>query len=169
MLHAMYLYWHIVPKPFYLGVYSIAEHFHDKYPRPAKISGFSMRKIDNIDFASIQPIRRENFQFLLNNWPSETIRPLFSVLPENVCPLGFPILAKNRDEVKQKLIYANIYPPIHWKLPSEVEKNEYSTSWDISNNILTIPIDQRYDIDDMKYITDKIKVIDSIGSNDIKL
>jgi dTDP-4-amino-4,6-dideoxygalactose transaminase len=82
--------------------------------------------------------------------------PFYRKLPAGVCPLGFPILAKDRDGLKKMLIKNRIYPPIHWKLPSEVDKEEFSASWQISKHILTIPIDQRYKTEDMQFVADTI-------------
>ncbi len=65
-------------------------------------------------------------------------------------------MAKDRDGLKKMLIKNRIYPPIHWKLPSEVDKEEFSASWQVSKHILTIPIDQRYKTEDMQFVADTL-------------
>lgn len=80
------------------------------------------------------------------------IKPIFKKLPLGVCPLGFPIIVENRNELKNKLIENMIYPPIHWELPDAINRRHFPLSWYISEHILTIPIDQRYTEKEMEYI-----------------
>jgi len=74
---------------------------------------------------------------------------LFPSLPSGVVPLGFPIRAKNRDSVQQKLFREQIYPPIHWALCGVVPP-EFTQSHQLSAEILTLPCDQRYNRSDME-------------------
>jgi len=147
----------IAPKPLFLQLLARADELLNKYPKPTKISFLSQSLLHKLDFDEIISRRRKNFRYLLNNWPSEAIQPLFQELPADVCPLGFPVLTENRDHVKQKLISRKIYPPVHWELPPEIDKYEFGLSWEISRHILTIPIDQRYGLDEMGYVIRQIK------------
>jgi len=120
---------------------------------PIEISGYSKKMLPKFDFAAIIDKRRTNFQRLLNNLKrAKSVTPLHKKLPNGVCPLGFPILVKDRESVKKMLVRNRIYPPVHWKLPKEVDENEFPVSWRISNHILTLPIDQRYSAADMDFI-----------------
>jgi dTDP-4-amino-4,6-dideoxygalactose transaminase len=124
---------------------------------PVGMSDHSRRMLSKFDFDAIISRRRANFRYLLNCLADfKSVNPLYRKLPAGVCPLGFPILAKDRDGLKKMLIKNRIYPPIHWKLPSDVDKEEFSGSWQISNHILTIPIDQRYKTEDMQFVADTI-------------
>jgi dTDP-4-amino-4,6-dideoxygalactose transaminase len=158
-LKTLYLNSHFVPKPLFLSLFSWSDEILNGCPKPAKISRFSRNILNKFDFDSLILKRRGNFQYLLDRWRFSSIHPLYRELPEKVCPLGFPVLAENREFVKQELIKRGIYTPVHWNLPSEVNKDEFSNSWDVSRHILTIPIDQRYGIDDMNYILRQIQEI----------
>lgn len=135
-----------------------SEELLSTYDKPAKMSRTSNILLDKFDYIAIINQRRKNFVYLLDNLQSETnIKPLFETLPIGMCPIGFPIIVSNRDELKEKLIENDVYPPIHWELPKEIRKNDFPISWNISEHILTIPLDQRYTIKDMKYIVSIIR------------
>jgi dTDP-4-amino-4,6-dideoxygalactose transaminase len=124
---------------------------------PIGMSNHSRRMLSKFDFEAIINKRRANFSYLLNCLTNfKSAKPLYRKLPKGVCPLGFPILAKDRDDLKKMLIKNRIYPPIHWKLPSDIDKDEFSVSWQISDHILTVPIDQRYNTEDMQFVADTI-------------
>lgn len=130
-----------------------AEKIIDKYPKPALMSLKSKEILKKIDFPQIIKMRRKNFKFLLSKLHSIA---LYKKLPQNVCPLGFPIITKKRDKIKTLLIKNKIYPPIHWILPYEIRK-EFRISRLISDHILTIPIDQRYTITDMMRVIEILR------------
>ena len=130
------------------------------YPIPAKMSKLSKSLLKKQDFNKIALRRRKNFLFLLNN--IKNIKALFNSLPNQVVPSGFPIILKNngeRNNLRKKLIKNNIYCPIHWHLPKEINKEKYGESWNLSEKILTIPVDQRYNLEDMKRV---IKILNQI-------
>lgn len=156
----LYLKAYFVPKPLFLWLFTKADEMLNEYPKPAKISALSESLLHKLDFDSITMKRRGNFQYLLDNWHFDIAQPLFNELPAGVCPLGFPVLAKDRDHVKQELIKRKVYPPIHWNLPLEIDEDEFSVSWEISQTILTIPIDQRYELKDMHYILRQMEEIE---------
>lgn len=125
-------------------------------PVLAEMTMISKLILKKINFQKIIKKRRENFQYLLNELKN-TDYPFFKELPDNVCPLGFPILSEKRDLLKKHLISNKIYPPVHWELLQDIDKNEFSVSWEISRSILTLPIDQRYGLKEMDYIVKTIK------------
>jgi len=59
---------------------------------------------------------------------------------DDFVPLGFVIKTTNRDQIRRNLFVANIYPPIHWLQSSEIDKQAFSESIELSNCILTIPV-----------------------------
>ena len=74
-------------------------------------------------------------------------------------PFGFIIKVKNRDTIKRKLKNANIFAPIHWEWPTNINKKKFNNLYELSESILTLPIDQRYDISHMELLAKKIKNI----------
>lgn len=134
------------------------ESLQTNYLKPCKMSEKSKVLLEHLKLKEIINQRRKNFNYLLQQDFKE-IRPLFNVLPNGVCPLGFPILSENRNKLEKYLIKNKIYPPVHWRLPKCIDKTEFKQSWNISEEILTIPIDQRYDLTHMEYIKKKLKKI----------
>ena len=66
-------------------------------------------------------------------------------------PFSLPLIFKSeekRNATKGLLIKDGIYPPIHWDLQNMIPKN-YLYEHELNKKILSIPIDQRYDDEDM--------------------
>jgi len=98
------------------------------------------------DYLMIAQKRIENYQLLLNNLFELA---LFPSLPPKVVPLGFPIRVKNRDRVRQALFDHQIYPPVHWPIKGIVPE-KFRDSHQLSDEIMTLPCDQRYNRRDME-------------------
>ena len=66
-----------------------------------------------------------------------------------------PIIVENRDKLRKYLIDKKIYCPVHWPLSNyhKIKVNDQ----EIYQNELSLICDQRYNLDDMKYIVDVIK------------
>lgn len=79
---------------------------------------------------------------------------VFAVDGINQVPIFCPIKSRMRDELKDYLIINHIYCPTHWPLYDELKIYEVALNNSIEE--LTIPIDQRYSEEDMRYIADKI-------------
>ena len=130
----------------------------EHYSKPAPMSMVSKRLLKRMDIEGIVSARRRNFSHLLSALDgSEEVRPLYSSLPEGVCPLGFPLLAEDRPRLLQHLIESKVYPPVHWELPGLVPRSEFPDSWHVSDRILTLPVDQRYDEEDMARIAGLVR------------
>lgn len=141
-------------KNIFLKLFSDAEEILDKDFTPYAIDDLSMKIIKSLNSESLVMRRRENFLTLVEGLKKiDYLQPLFSYLGKNECPLFFPILIEhNRDEIRRKLINEQIYCPIHWPIPIEVRKGNNPNAIKIYNSILSIPCDQRYDMNDMKRI-----------------
>ena len=160
----------IINKPFdeFINLrlkYSILKNFYikkiiDKNKSFRKLhimSNLSQAILDTIDFNTIIYKRRKNYNYLLSCIHNlDKIKILYPILSDDVCPLGFPVIVEKRDSLRKLLTNSNIYCPIHWPLTEDIPKN-FSYSYYLSKNILTIPCDQRYSIDDMEIIVRKIK------------
>lgn len=80
---------------------------------------------------------------------------LFPCLPDGVVPLGFPIRVQDRDRVRQALFSQEIYPPVHWAIGGVVPE-EFQGSHRLSAEIMTLPCDQRYGLDEMDRIASAV-------------
>ena len=111
------------------------------------------------DWPSVWRRRRENYSVLLENWPDRIAQPLFTSLPPETCPLGFPIRTVARDRIRKRLIQAGIYPPVHWVRPIAVAADAFPASAELAQQELTLPIDQRYTSKDMRYLIRVLKAL----------
>ena len=69
----------------------------------------------------------------------------------NNAPFSFPIIVNNRDTIQKRLAQAGVYAPVLWPIPSKA-RARCSVSARMSDQMLSIPIDQRYNYDDIEDI-----------------
>jgi hypothetical protein len=70
-------------------------------------------------------------------------------------PMAYPFLFSKKG-LKEFLIYNKIYVPTYWKeVCSRVDRK--SVEYRLTKNLLPLPIDQRYGMEDMKRICSTIK------------
>lgn len=100
-----------------------------------------------IDYKKIIKKRNENFSYL--HKILKPINQLNLIMPNG--PYAYPLYLKNGNEIRKKLIKDKIYVPILWpNVLKNVDINSFE--YNLALNILPLPIDQRYNIEDMKII-----------------
>lgn len=108
--------------------------------------------LSSIDYEAVKTVRERNFYYLhafLKEWNELTVD--FSLLEG---PMTYPFLIK-KDNLRQTLIKHKIYVPTYWKeVLDENGANEFEKK--LAIYLLPLPIDQRYDINDMKTIVETI-------------
>lgn len=103
-----------------------------------------------IDYKAVEQIRKKNFQ-ILNN----AFRGINKIDVSNIdIPYAYPLYLEDGMKIKKKLAENGIYVATLW--PNVIEDGN-DLEIDFAQNILPLPIDQRYDEDDMKYIIDQVK------------
>jgi len=138
-------------------IHNKAEELANLTIRLNAISCISKTILNSIDFNNVIYKRRKNFKYLLSSFKNlDNIDILCKNLKEGICPIGFPIIVARRDALREYLTTNKIYCPIHWLLPEEIPK-KFTYSYFLSQNIITIPCDQRYSIEDMEMIAEKVK------------
>ncbi|OOM77938.1 TDP-4-oxo-6-deoxy-D-glucose transaminase [Clostridium puniceum] len=148
----------------FLNLYEEAEV---EYYKREKIIGMdyeSKKMLSKVAYEFIHKKRKENYSYLHNLLiENKKIQIMYSKnrINDNTI-LGLPILIKNRDEIRRKLREVSIYCPVHWNILHEDWCNKYADSKFVSTRIITIPIDQRYDLNDMERIANIIENIDDI-------
>ena len=158
LLKASYLLYGQGDKNVYLSMYHQSESLVDEeYQQTRGMSALSRSILEHVDFITARTSRRENYLRLLEMLGNaEGVRPLFSVLPDDVYPLGFPVVADCRDELRTYLAQNNTYCPVHWVLPDDIPADEFPESHGLSQRILTIPCDQRYTVSDMTAVGEAV-------------
>ncbi|MEG1781527.1 MAG: hypothetical protein RR242_09510, partial [Clostridium sp.] len=112
-----------------------------------------LERIKELDIEFLRKKRRENAKVLLQILSELAF---FPNLEQNDCPLFVPISVPygKRDALKQYLITQQIYCPGHWPV-SQLHTLTAQTKF-IYESELSIVCDQRYDIEDMKRISNEI-------------
>lgn len=130
---------------------------------PYCISPDSNFLLQNLNAAPLMNSRKWNTNLLLKKLKSLTQIRFPGNINEilNYTPFCIPIFISNRDKVQKLLAENGIYCPVLWPLNEEARKIS-PESIDIENNILCIPIDQRYNYADMDQI---FKMLKNVMSN----
>jgi len=117
--------------------------------------------LQHINYQKIRKQRIDNFLYLYEKLKNnQKVRILFTPQKiEDNTPLAFPVLINNRDFVRQELRKYNIYCPVHWDIKKEKWAGQFPKSLNVSEKILSLPIDWRYSKNDMQYLLDKFECL----------
>lgn len=115
------------------------------------ISEISMKTMATINGEEIAFARRENMKHL---WA--LLEGQVKMVPRleksfDGAPFSLPILVENRDVVQKQLAQQGVYAPVLWPIGENARKVCEVSSY-ISDHMLSLPIDQRYNYDDIEDI-----------------
>ena len=153
-----YLFEHIGDKGDMLAMYRNAEDILDNQDRIYAISQMSSMVQANLDKEELIRKRRDNFAYLSYNL-KDIVESVFTLGQENV-PLYFPILVEDRASLQKHLVQNAIYAPVVWP-KDEKQPMQCDGAENAYQHLLCIPVDQRYDLDDMERIVSVIKEINN--------
>ncbi len=153
--------WYIEKKVQYNAIYrdifEKEEHQLDMQEKVYQISAISQRLLQCFSVNEMIQKRKKNYQelkaFLTTNGFENILKT------EEMIPIAYPIYIKGRDHFRTYLIEHQVYCAVHWPLEG-IEHEDYEEAEDISRNIISLPIDQRYDKKHMKYLEEVIKQYD---------
>lgn len=140
------------------------EEWLDHYEKISPLSKESMKILSGLKEDDFKKKRNENYRYLIQQITIGRktlpdihfeIIPVFakeSILETVNAPLYLPVYAKNRDDLQKFLVNRGIYAPVLWPLGKENESFLSETEQEIYNQILALPIDQRYGLSEMRYI-----------------
>lgn len=143
-------------KPTFKAKYREAEEMIDNQGCNYAIGILSANIQAELDVEQLKKKRRENYKVLLEGIRDiNGIKAVYNTLPDDVVPLYFPLLVDNREKIQDLLADNDIYAPVVWpKADSCPAIDEIAEK--IYKKILCIPIDQRYDVEDMQRIVEVI-------------
>ena len=138
-------------KDVFLSELRQGEEMIDKLDGVHPISEISKRMIASINGEEIAFARRENMKHLwaLLNGKIKMIPGLERSF--NGAPFSLPILVENRDAVQKQLAQKGVYAPVLWPIDEKARKTCEVSAY-VSDHMLSIPIDQRYNYDDIEDI-----------------
>lgn len=121
-----------------------------------QMSRLTENLLRGIDYTSVAKKRQDNFVFLDVQFGNMNELKLKSVYGAFM----YPLLIQNGAAVRKELQKERIYIPTLW--PNVLEEClSNSLEYHYAADILPIPVDQRYEIEDMKYLVEVIKVVSS--------
>lgn len=115
------------------------------------ISKIGWAMLNNVNGEFIRYARQKNMKHFLDiaQGKVESVPGIERCL--NGAPFSFPILIKDRDKVQQQLAKRGVYAPVLWPISDEARK-VCTVSARMADEMLSIPIDQRYNYDDIEEI-----------------
>lgn len=125
-------------------------HFFRNQPIK-KMSKLTENLLHGIDYEMAKKRRTQNFSYLHRKL--HTINKLTLSVPDGA--FMYPLYIDNGEEVRKKLQAKKIFIPTLWPAVFNL-CNEDDVEYDMAKNILPIPVDQRYGIEDMEYIIQEI-------------
>jgi hypothetical protein len=117
-----------------------------------KMSQLTQKLLKSIDYDNIRLIRKNNFMFI-HNMIGKLNKLSLDVNYVNG-PMVYPLLIENED-IKAYLISNKVYVATYW---NEVLNRQHVNIFeqDLVKKLIPIPLDQRYNLNDMKYICNLI-------------
>ena len=95
-------------------------------------------------------LRKRNANFIIEGLNELGIRPIIPI-NENRVPLFVPIRIESRNKVRKAMFSNNIFLPVHWPVEEKYQSKLMRGS-DLAEHELSIIVDQRYSMSDMKHI-----------------
>ena len=121
---------------------------------PLRMSSFTKDILEHIDYHSIISRRKKNYLILekeLGRYNLLSLPPMDSFC----APMVYPLMVNNGKSLRMRLIENKVFVPCFW--PNEIIPTAYCGVNNLSEDILPLPLDQRYGEEEMNYIVTKIK------------
>lgn len=116
-----------------------------------RMSKLTTNLLHGIDYQTAEERRARNFRAL------DAILNAVNRFSPRPSSFMYPLMVENGERIRKKLLEQKIYIPILW--PSVINGGEAGeTEKDLAGNILPLPIDQRYDEQDMRCMADKVLI-----------
>lgn len=114
-----------------------------------RMSKLTMNLLHGIDYEFVKQRRTENFQYL--NSQLSGVNKLKINVPDGA--YMYPLYVDNGEQIRRTLVEKKIYVPVLW--PNVLDEcDNKTTEYNLAANIIPLPVDQRYGIEDMKYVVD---------------
>ncbi|MDD3415213.1 MAG: hypothetical protein PHY47_14580 [Lachnospiraceae bacterium] len=117
-----------------------------------KMSKLTENILRSLNYEDIEDRRRENFSYLHECFKN------INMLTHIVIPKGpfmYPLYVHNGENIRKELVKEKIYIPILWpNISDNCQKNDLE--YDMTKNVLPLPVDQRYKKEDLKRVVNII-------------
>jgi hypothetical protein len=119
------------------------------------MSPLTQKILSGIDYRRCAEIRRENYAFLHAQLSGRNELQL-ECAPDEV-PMVYPFLIDQPD-IRQKLIQQKIFVATYWPNVYEWAQPD-SFDYYLTRNMVPLPIDHRYNLDDMQYLVHTLNAV----------
>jgi len=121
-----------------------------------EMSNLTQRLLCSINYNTVADVRKQNFDFLHQNL--KHLNELKIEFESSTVPLVYPFLVENGVGLKRELIANKIFVATYW--PNVLDWSESGTyEFYLTNNLIALPIDQRYNNEDMKLLVQMVNSI----------
>lgn len=116
-----------------------------------RMSRLTERLLQGIDYSNAKKKRRENYQYLHRFLSSEN--KLDVTITDEITPMVYPFLPfQNGAMLKRALIEKRIFVATYW-----TGQKDFGFGSELEDNLVPLPIDQRYDLSDMERMVKTIR------------
>ena len=116
----------------------------------ARMSNLTEKLLMNIEYERIKDKRRRNYKYIDSNLKMLNILSL--ELDDNSVPMSYPFLQNTHNaNLKKQLLDKKIYVPTYWPNVLKNSRKE-ALEYFLASTLLSIPIDQRYNVEDIDSI-----------------
>ena len=136
------------------ATYQLNETKLDKFPMK-QMSDYTHEVLRGIDYAEAIKKRRTNYMILHEALNDMNEQPLPS-MDSFACPMVYPFISKSGNtNLRKQLQEQRIYTATYW--PNLTTMNHDTVEDRLATKIIALPIDQRYNEEDMKRIIDVVR------------
>ena len=133
----------------YLNLYHIGEEkIDDDYL--TDMTQLSKSILADMEWHRWAILRKRNSDVIVEGLKQMGVTPIVDISEEHL-PLFVPVRLENRDKVRKAMFSNNIFLPVHWPIEAEF-KNRVKRGSDLAEHEISIIVDQRYTVEDMKRI-----------------
>lgn len=140
-----------------LDAYAVAEHILDCEKDFFCMSEESISLFNQLDVDNLKMARRRNYQYVYENLQgNNNYSFLTGELQDGDVPLYIALKSEKRNQIQAWLREHDVYAPVVWPKPRRMPQVS-DTVRQIYDQVICLPIDQRYHLDDMERMTVIIK------------
>lgn len=138
----------------YRKIFTEEEAKLDSQKEIYKISELSRSLLKYYSIDDLKEKRKTNYQILKKALQESGIELILK--DQEFVPLACPIYLEDRDKFRQYMARHQVYCAVHWPLVGTGLENDDNAK-EISSQILSLPIDQRYGKEHMQYLAGLVK------------
>ncbi len=110
--------------------------------------------LDHIDYDKVIKKRKANFQYL-NDSLFDFNQLTLPTLDSFACPMAYPFMMNTKNDLRNVLIENKVFVARYW--PNIELLEDFELENELANNVIPIPCDQRYGVEEMNRIISVIK------------